>query len=107
MWTMQRAMWIALTMAVLAVGCRRKPTPELSSERRSDAGPVKYQPSGRRPVNPTRETPPPAVASALDKGASAPAVELATISGGSRSNVHLADVLAKERALLVFYRGDW
>lgn len=103
---MMRAMWMVLSVAALAAGCRGKAAP--ATERSSDAGPVKkYQPSGRRPVNATRETPPPAVASALDMGASAPDLDLVTVSGAARGQFHLAEVLGKERALLVFYRGDW
>jgi hypothetical protein len=37
-------------------------------------------------------------------------VQLASVSGpggSTRGTFHLADTLAKERALIVFYRGDW
>jgi peroxiredoxin len=44
---------------------------------------------------------------AIAVGAAAPSFDLASVSGTATGRVKLDDVLAAERALLVFYRGDW
>ena len=102
---MRRLLWIALLAAACTTGCDRKTSGEPAA---GSATATAYQPSGSKPANAKRAAPLPAmVASALDVGAKAPAVQLASVSGTTRGEFHLADVLAKERALIVFYRGDW
>ena len=108
---MRRTLWIALAAMALAGGCeRKKSAPQTSAGGDagavSDAGP-KYQASGKSPANARRTAPPPEIAKALDVGAKAPVVQLASVSGTTRGTFDLSDVLAKERALIVFYRGDW
>jgi hypothetical protein len=101
---MKRLLWIACAAVLCTSGCKSesKPTPKVA-----DAGAPSFQSSGRRPVNPTRQAPPPTIASALAIGARAPDVDLPVVRGESDGRFHLAEALAKERALLVFYRGDW
>jgi hypothetical protein len=97
------ALVLALAAAATA-GCREsKPraSPSKDGPVVADAG---YAPSGKRPVNPRRPTAPATITAALAVGATAPDFELPATTG----RAHLADVLARgERALLIFYRGDW
>jgi hypothetical protein len=92
-------------LALAGAACGRKSADSAGPP--SDAASARYQPAGRRPVNPTRVEPPPAIAGALAVGAVAPDLDLPMVAGRTRGAFHLADVLAKARALLVFYRGDW
>ena len=108
---MRRAVWIALSALALAGGCDRKKSAGRAwdggagGDAREDA--ATYQASGKKPANARRATAPPEIANALEVGAKAPDVQLASVSGTARGTFHLTDVLAKERALIVFYRGDW
>ncbi len=109
--TMRRRLQLALIAVALAGGCdRKKGAPPASgvgdASATADAGPT-YHASGKRPTNARRTAPPPEIAKALDVGAKAPAVQLASVRGTTRGTFDLSDVLAKERALIVFYRGDW
>jgi hypothetical protein len=101
---LRRTLPIGLLALACAAACGRKPA--VGDDPAADDAAAPYQAAGRRPVNPARGEPPPAIADALAVGAPAPGVELPMVAGGTRGTFHLADALAKERALLVFYRGD-
>jgi hypothetical protein len=106
---MARSRLVTVLLATCAVaGCRTRPAPGPapgSAQPAAVAAP-RYHPSGKVPVDPRRMTPPPGIAAhAIAVGARAPDVDL-PLAGGGR--FRLTDALAgKERALLVFYRGDW
>ena len=100
-----------MLLATCAVaGCRAHPAAGPAPAPRPSAAAAaapRYHPSGTVPVDPRRMTPPPGIAArALAVGARAPDVDLPLANHSGR--FRLADALAdKERALLVFYRGDW
>ncbi|MBZ0234509.1 MAG: hypothetical protein K8M05_19415 [Deltaproteobacteria bacterium] len=109
---MRRAVWITLAAVAFAGGCDRKKRADRASDGGAGAAaPVAdaaaYQASGKKPANARRAAAPPEIAKALGVGAKTPDVQLASVSGPTRGTFHLSDVLAKERALIVFYRGDW
>ncbi|MBK9034005.1 MAG: hypothetical protein IPL61_22510 [Myxococcales bacterium] len=101
-----------LAALALAAGCGKRestPAPPAPGAARDAAmapdGSAPYAAEGKRPVNPRRATAPPTMATAaLAVGAKAPAVSLAATTGTFELGPTLA---AKERVLLVFYRGDW
>jgi hypothetical protein len=108
-----------LVATLLAVACSkaktRAPAPHPAapasavSAQGSAAVAHRYHPSGKVPVAPRRMTPPPGImARALAVGSSAPDIDLPDVLSGKPGRFHLAGALAeKQRALLVFYRGDW